>query len=210
MGRAVCRAKMTDCETQDRQTRSEQADDMVFSGSSESTPNGEEEDIDPRIEVNLERLNSASEEVNRLERELSEARMDLHSTAIESGRRLTALRNSQKKAIERAKPYYQARQEARRAYVANQRAARRFEKATSMHKAAMEMVAVAEQNFVPHREVERPFDPTWIELLNQANDKFAESEKEKVAAQGEYQTSKEIFEEARQRVRAGENIETFN
>jgi hypothetical protein len=40
-----------------------------------------------------------------------------------------------------------------------------------MHKAAMEMVAVAEQNFVPHREVERPFDPTWIELLNQANDK---------------------------------------
>jgi hypothetical protein len=62
---------MTDCETQDRQTRSEQADDMVFSGSSESTPNGEEEDIDPRIEVNLERLNSASEEVNRLERELS-------------------------------------------------------------------------------------------------------------------------------------------
>ena len=56
-------------------------------------------------------------------------------------------------------------------YAANQRAARRYERATSMHKTAMEMVAIAEQKFVPHREAERPFDPTWIELLNQANDK---------------------------------------
>ena len=52
VGRAVCLAKMTDCETQDPQTKeSEQSDDMVFSGSSESTPSGEDEDIDPRIEV---------------------------------------------------------------------------------------------------------------------------------------------------------------
>lgn len=104
---------------------------------------------------------------------MQEVRVAFHETLNESGQKLTALMNSHKKMIARAKPFYQARYEARRAYVANQKATRRFEKAISMHKGAMERVAVAEQNFVPQRETTVPFDSTWVEMLNQANDRVS-------------------------------------
>ena len=98
-------------------------------------------------------------------------RADFHKTHAESIKELTALKNSLKKPLERVRPYYEAKREAYRAKIANQRATKRYEKATSMHKGSIEMVAVAERDFVPSRGANDPMDTTWVELLNHANEK---------------------------------------
>ncbi|KAG7469613.1 hypothetical protein MATL_G00130830 [Megalops atlanticus] len=127
-----------------------------------------EEELDPRIQEELEHLNEASEEINRLELQLDDARSGYRKILTDSARKLNAQGSQLGACIEKARPYYEARRLAKEAQQETQKAALSYERAVSMHTAAREMVYVAEQGLLADRNT---LDPTWQEMLNHATSK---------------------------------------
>ncbi|XP_041068767.1 SH3 domain-binding protein 5-like isoform X1 [Carcharodon carcharias] len=157
----------------------------------------EEEELDPRIQEELEHLNQASEEINKLELQLNEARNTYRKILSESARKLNAQGSQLGNCIEKARPYYEARRQAKEAQQETQKAALRYERAVSMHNAAREMVYVAEQGLMADRN---RLDPTWQEMLNHATSKVNEAEEERLRSEREHQRVTLMCQEAEGRV----------
>lgn len=164
---------------------------------STSSEDFEDESLDPRIQIELEKLNKASEEINRLELELDDARASFRQTLSESTQKLDVLAKKLGSCVEKARPYYDARVKAKDAHIETQRAALRFERACSMHEAAKEMVQLAEQGYM-RREL--PSDPAWQEMLNHATMKVNEAEKERNESELEHQRTMNKFKVAEDQV----------
>uniref|UniRef100_A0A3P9HN06 SH3 domain-binding protein 5 n=1 Tax=Oryzias latipes TaxID=8090 RepID=A0A3P9HN06_ORYLA len=156
-----------------------------------------EEELDPRIQEELEQLNQASEEINRLELQLDEARSSYRKILSDSARRLKALSSQLGACTERARPYYEARRLAKEAQQETQKAALRYERAVSMHAAAREMVHVAEQGLLADKNT---MDPTWQEMLNHATAKVNEAEEERLRSEHEHQRVTQLCQDAEARV----------
>lgn len=172
----------------EREGYGENTPDMKIQGSGVSdlvkTEGEAEEELDPRIQEELERLNQASEEINRLELQLDDARTAYRRILTESARRLNTLATQLGACIEKARPYYEARRLAKEAQQDTQSAALRYERAVSMHSAAREMVFVAEQGVTADKN---RLDPTWQEMLNHATCKVNEAEEERLRSEFEHQ-----------------------
>ncbi|KAL5010027.1 hypothetical protein ScPMuIL_012332 [Solemya velum] len=157
----------------------------------------EEEILDPRIQVELERLNKASEEINQLELELDDARAAFRQSLSDATHKLNGLAKKLGVCVEKARPYYDSRMKAKEAHIETQKAALRFERACSMHEAAKEMVQLAEQGYMKREE---PSDPAWQEMLNHATMKVNESEKERMESEEEHRKMTDNFKETENRV----------
>ncbi|KAJ8273807.1 hypothetical protein GJAV_G00105740 [Gymnothorax javanicus] len=160
------------------------------------------EELDPRIQEELERLNQASEEINGLELQLDEARSSYRRVLTDSARKLNALASQLGSCIVKARPYYEARRLAKEAQQETQKAALRYERAVSMHAAAREMVHVAEQGLMADRNT---MDPTWQEMLNHATSKVNEAEEERLRSVGEHQQVTRQCQQAEARVQNLQN-----
>lgn len=101
--------------------------------------------VDPRVHIELERLNNATDEINRLEVELDECRNAFRQLLCDSTAKVDAVRLKLGMCVERARPYYEARFIANEIFKQTQIAAMKFERANSAHSAAREMVYLAEQ-----------------------------------------------------------------
>ncbi|KAJ0003570.1 hypothetical protein NQD34_008668 [Periophthalmus magnuspinnatus] len=145
----------------------------------------------------LEHLNQASEEINKLELQLDDARSSYRRILTDSARRLNAQGSALGTCIEKARPYYEARRLAKEAQQETQKAALRYERAVSMHSAAREMVYVAEQGLLADRNT---MDPTWQEMLNHATAKVNEAEEERLRSEREHQRVTQLCQEAEARV----------
>ncbi|KAK1804901.1 hypothetical protein P4O66_019270 [Electrophorus voltai] len=156
-----------------------------------------EEELDPRIQEELEHLNQASDEINKLELQLDEARSSYRRILTDSARKLNAQGSQLGACIEKARPYYEARRLAKEAQQETQKAALRYERAVSMHTAAREMVYVAEQGLLADRNT---LDPTWQEMLNHATAKVNEAEEERLRSEREHQRVTQLCQEAEARV----------
>uniref|UniRef100_A0A671NUU3 SH3 domain-binding protein 5 n=1 Tax=Sinocyclocheilus anshuiensis TaxID=1608454 RepID=A0A671NUU3_9TELE len=164
-------------------------------GGNEETTNEKqyEEELDPRIQEELEHLNQASDEINRVELQLDEARSSYRRILTDSARKLNAQGSQLGACIEKARPYYEARRLAKEAQQETQKAALRYERAVSMHTAAREMVYVAEQGLLADRNT---LDPTWQEMLNHATAKVNEAEEERLRSEREHQRVTQLCQEA--------------
>ncbi|KAM6958708.1 SH3 domain-binding protein 5-like [Aplochiton taeniatus] len=156
-----------------------------------------EEELDPRIQEELEHLNQASDEINKLELQLDEARSSYRRILTDSARKLNAQGSQLGACIEKARPYYEARRLAKEAQQETQKAALRYERAVSMHTAAREMVYVAEQGLLADRNT---LDPTWQEMLNHATSKVNEAEEERLRSEREHQRVTQLCQDAEARV----------
>ncbi|XP_065341852.1 SH3 domain-binding protein 5-like isoform X2 [Cloeon dipterum] len=156
-----------------------------------------EEAVDPRVQVELETLNSATDDINKLEVDLDEARAAFRQLLMESTRRIDELARKLGSCIERARPYYEARLRAKEALHEAQAAAVRFERANSAHAAAKEMVFLAEEGLKPEG---RTFDHAWQEMLNHATMRVNESERERTLGEAEHRRTSLKYQEAEQRV----------
>ncbi|XP_030645240.1 SH3 domain-binding protein 5-like [Chanos chanos] len=163
----------------------------------EEDDNQYEEELDPRIQEELEHLNQASDEINRLELQLDDARSSYRRILTDSARKLNAQGSQLGACIEKARPYYEARRLAKEAQQETQKAALRYERAVSMHTAAREMVYVAEQGLLADRNT---LDPTWQEMLNHATAKVNEAEEERLRSEREHQRVTQLCQEAEARV----------
>ncbi|KAM4568424.1 SH3-binding domain protein 5-like, a [Fundulus diaphanus] len=157
-----------------------------------------EEELDPRIQEELEHLNEASAEINKLELELDDARSAYRKILTESARKLNAQSSQLGGCIEKARPYYEARRLAKEAQQETQKAALSYERAVSMHTAAREMVYVAEQGLMA--DGKNTLDPTWQEMLNHATSKVNEAEEERIRSEREHMRVTHACQEAEARV----------
>ncbi|KAM8839948.1 SH3 domain-binding protein 5-like [Spinachia spinachia] len=156
-----------------------------------------EEELDPRIQEELEQLNKASSQINKLELQLDEARSSYRRILSDSARNLNSQGSQLGVCIDKARPYYEARRLAKEAQQETQKAALRYERAVSMHTAAREMVYVAEQGLLADRNT---MDPTWQEMLNHATAKVNEAEEERFHSEQEHQRVTQLCQEAEARV----------
>lgn len=156
-------------------------------------------DLDPRIQIELEKLNNATDEINKLETELDEANTTFRLLLNESTRRLKLLSKKLGGCIERARPYYEALEVARQAQLECQRAAVQFQRANEIHQAAKETVALAEQRFLS-KQHEWQFDNAWQEMLNHATIKVMDAENQKAESGREHQKRATLFNAAEQQV----------
>lgn len=101
--------------------------------------------VDPRVQVELEKLNSATDNINKYEVELEEAKCEFKKLLAESVERIKQSAHKLHNSIQTAKPYYEARLYATQLSKETQQAASNYEKAKSVHAAAKEMVYLAEQ-----------------------------------------------------------------
>jgi hypothetical protein len=131
----------------------------------------EDNELDPRIQIELEKLNTTTDEINRLEIEYDEANTTFRMLLSESTRRLKVLSKKLGSCIERARPYYEALEIAKKAQQECQKAAVQFQRANEIHAAAKETVALAEQRFLSNQH-EWQFDNAWQEMLNHATIKI--------------------------------------
>ncbi|XP_043940299.1 SH3 domain-binding protein 5-like isoform X1 [Protopterus annectens] len=155
------------------------------------------EELDPRIQEELEQLNQASEQINKLELQLDEARTAYRKILAESARKLNAQASQLGNCIEKARPYYESRRLAKEAQQETQKAALRYERAVSMHNAAREMVFVAEQGLMADKN---RLDPTWQEMLNHATSKVNEAEEERLRSEREHQRVTQVCQKAEAKV----------
>ncbi|XP_071400226.1 SH3 domain-binding protein 5-like, partial [Centroberyx affinis] len=73
----------------------------------------EDEEVDPRIQGELEKLNQSTDDINRCETELEDARQKFRSVLVEATVKLDELVKKIGKAVEESKPYWEARRVAR-------------------------------------------------------------------------------------------------
>ncbi|XP_064200261.1 SH3 domain-binding protein 5b [Anguilla rostrata] len=149
--------------------------------SDEDIESPEEEEVDPRIQGELEKLNQSTDDINRCETELEDARQKFRSVLVEATVKLEELVKKIGKAVEDSKPYWEARRVARQAQLEAQRATQEFQRATEMLRAAKETIALAEQRLL--EEDKRQFDSAWQEMLNHATQRVMEAEQTKTRSE---------------------------
>ncbi|XP_017775605.1 PREDICTED: SH3 domain-binding protein 5 homolog [Nicrophorus vespilloides] len=158
-----------------------------------------EDELDPRIQVELENLNKSTDEINKLEIELDEANTTFRMLLNEATRRLKLYSKKLGSCIEKARPYYEALEVARKAQTECQKAAVVFRRANEIHAAAKETVALAEQRFMSNQH-EWQFDNAWQEMLNHATMKVMDAENEKAESGREHQRTATLFNAAEHKV----------
>ncbi|XP_072944149.1 SH3 domain-binding protein 5 homolog isoform X2 [Epargyreus clarus] len=160
--------------------------------------NGDTE-LDPRIQVELEKLNAATDEINKLELELDESMKTFHLLLNETSRRLQALTKRLGTSVDKSRPYHDAVGAAAVARADCQRAAVQFQRASELHAAAKETVTLAEQRFVSKQD-EWQFDSNWQEVLNHAIIKVMDAEKRKAESGREHQKKAAAYIAAERKV----------
>ncbi|XP_055732575.1 SH3 domain-binding protein 5-like [Salvelinus fontinalis] len=142
--------------------------------SEEECESHEEEELDPRIQGELEKLNQSTDDINRWETELEDCRQRFRVVLVEATVKLDEQVKRIGRAVEDSKPYWEARREARQAQLEAQRATGEFQRAVEILRAAKETIALAEERLL--EEDSRQFDSAWQEMLNHATNRVMEAE----------------------------------
>lgn len=153
--------------------------------------------LDPRIQIELESLNNATDNINKLEIELDDANTAHRELLSETARRSDEIKcklgNS---CIEKSRCYFQAFKVAEEARIQCQQQAKLFSRANEIHAAAKETVALAESRFMSHQH-EWNFDEAWQDMLSHATIKVMDAENQKAACERDYHKRKMLFDEAK-------------
>ncbi|XP_066531010.1 SH3 domain-binding protein 5 [Hoplias malabaricus] len=143
-----------------------------------------EEEVDPRIQGELEKLNQSTDDINRWETELEDSRQRFRAVLVEATIKLDEQVKKIGKAVEESKPYWEARRVARQAQVEAQRATQEFQRAIEILRAAKETIALAEERLL--EEDSRQFDSAWQEMLNHATQRVMEAEQSRTRSELEH------------------------
>ncbi|CAN7984012.1 unnamed protein product [Ixodes hexagonus] len=139
---------------------------------------GDTESLDQRVQFELERLNTATDLINKLEIELDEARSNFRLLLSESSQKINQLAKKLGSHVEKARPYYEARMRVKELEEAARKASLQHERASLAHGTARQMVALAEEGL--RHQGTSSLDPVFQEMLNQATIRVNEAERERV------------------------------
>lgn len=156
-----------------------------------SSEDGEEGEVDPRVKIELDTLNGATDEINRLETELSAARCNFAKLHNEAKERMGVLVASMEKWIVKARPYYDVVKEAKQADESVQLAVDNFHRTNGEYRAAKETIKLAEEMLNELGGMYK-VDTAWQETINRNVDRLRIAEEEK-------NKSEKMHEQARRR-----------
>ncbi|XP_032663798.1 SH3 domain-binding protein 5 homolog isoform X2 [Odontomachus brunneus] len=152
------------------------------------------------IQIELENLNNATDDINKLETELDEAHTAFRQLLSDTTRRLKEITDKLgTSCIEKARCYYEALEMARQAQVQCQQQAQLFQRASEIHAAAKETVALAEARFMSHQH-EWNFDQAWQDMLNHATIKVMDAENQKAECGREHHRRAMLFHDAEKKL----------
>lgn len=152
--------------------------------SDEDSESLEEEEVDPRIQGELEKLNQSTDNINQWETELEDSRQKFRAVLVEATVKLDEQVKKIGKAVEESKPYWEARRAARQAQVEAQKATQEYQRAIEILRAAKETIALAEERLL--EEDSRQFDSAWQEMLNHATQRVMEAEQSRTRSEMEH------------------------
>uniref|UniRef100_A0A0R3RUW5 SH3 domain-binding protein 5-like n=1 Tax=Elaeophora elaphi TaxID=1147741 RepID=A0A0R3RUW5_9BILA len=132
-----------------------------------------------RVHEELEKLNIATDVINKLELQLDEARATFRKIQASWSQKLNELSRKYGSAIAKGRPYYEAKFKERRLREEAQNAAIRFERANSMHAVAKQQVKLTQDSLNRQRTIE----PECLEVLNHHIQRVNEAEQERIAAE---------------------------
>uniref|UniRef100_A0A7N6BHD1 SH3 domain-binding protein 5 n=1 Tax=Anabas testudineus TaxID=64144 RepID=A0A7N6BHD1_ANATE len=144
----------------------------------------EEEEVDPRIQGELEKLNQSTDDINRWESELEDCRQRFRAVLVEATVKLDEQVKRIGRAVDDSKPYWEARKVARQAQIEAQKATQEFQRAVEILRAAKETIALAEERLL--EEDSRQFDSAWQEMLNHATQRVMEAEQARTCSEAEH------------------------
>ncbi|KAK0400453.1 hypothetical protein QR680_015252 [Steinernema hermaphroditum] len=149
-----------------------------------------------RVHEELEKLNIATDVINKLELQLDESRGQFRNIQSSWSQRLKELTKKYGSAIEKGRPYYEAKLEERKFREDAQKAALRFERATSMLAVAKQQVNLSEES------LNRDKTPTTdcLEVLNYHIQKVKEADEEVCQAEAEHRDVSMKMMEIRHRI----------
>ncbi|XP_040928685.1 SH3 domain-binding protein 5-like isoform X2 [Betta splendens] len=153
-------------------------------GDDSQSANEEEEEVDPRIQGELEKLNQSTDDINRWESELEDCRQRFRTVLVEATVKLDEHLKRIGRPVEESKPYWEARRIARQAQVEAQKATQEFQRAVEILRAAKETIALAEERLL--EEDSRQFDSAWQEMLNHATHRVVEAEQARTRSEAEH------------------------
>ncbi|KAL9967673.1 hypothetical protein ACROYT_G025954 [Oculina patagonica] len=179
-------------------------DTNSYSGDEYSDGDEEEEELDPRVQDELEKLNVAANSINHLEAELDEARAVFRQTMAAATYHLNAQAHKLGKCIDKARPFYDVLREMRKAHFELQKATLQFEKANSRHVYARQRVHEAEQRVFSSVE-KRAFDTALQEMLNQATIEVNEAENQKKESWSAHQKMYKSYQEVETKAKTMQN-----
>ncbi|XP_055338890.1 SH3 domain-binding protein 5-like [Paramacrobiotus metropolitanus] len=157
------------------------------------------EHLDPRVQGELEKLNEAAEAINRLEKQLDEAKAAGRQAFYHMTHTLHDLNNKLGKCVQKSRPYYEARADLKKAQTELQHAALLFEKSNAGLKASKEIVKLTEEGLVRQGG---KLDETWQEMLNYATKKVTHCEVDLRQRQREHWHASKLYTESEEKVKA--------
>lgn len=132
-----------------------------------------------RVHEELEKLNIATDVINKLELQLDDARSTFRRIQASWSEKLNEISRKYGSAIAKGRPYYEAKLKERRLREEAQDAAIRFERANSMHAVAKQQVKLTQDSLNRQRAIE----PECLEVLNHHIQRVNEAEQERVTAE---------------------------
>ncbi|VDL76887.1 unnamed protein product [Nippostrongylus brasiliensis] len=134
------------------------------------------------VHEELEKLNIATDVINKLEVQLDGARACFREIQACWSEKLKELSKKYSSAIAKARPYYEAKIKERKLRDESQRAAIRFERATSLLAVAKQQVALTQDSLNRQTTVH----PECLEVLNHHIQRVNEAEEERLASGEEH------------------------
>ncbi|KAK6766934.1 hypothetical protein RB195_026290 [Necator americanus] len=139
------------------------------------------------VHEELEKLNIATDVINKLEVQLDSARACFREIQASWSEKLKEMSRKYGAAIAKARPYYEAKVQERKLREESQRAAIRFERATSLLAVAKQQVALTQDSLNRQTTVH----PECLEVLNHHIQRVNEAEEERLASGDEHRSISE-------------------
>ncbi|CAB3399669.1 unnamed protein product [Caenorhabditis bovis] len=131
------------------------------------------------IHEELEKLNIATDVINKMEVQLDSARAEFRETQVQWSEKLKELSKQYSSQIAKARPYYELKIEERKLREESQKAAERFERATSLLAVAKQQVCLTQDSLSRQTSVL----PECLEVLNHHIQRVSEVEEERMMAE---------------------------
>jgi len=145
------------------------------------------------LKNDLNSVQKAHDRISRLELSLDATRARYRSLMTNYSHKLKEISQQLGSCIKKSRPYFDAVKKSKKCQVETQTATMEYKRTVSQHKVARDMVLVAEERVM--QAVDK-LDPTWQEMLNQANLKVSEASKEKSRVYNLHLEAAKAFQDA--------------
>ncbi|CAF0886089.1 unnamed protein product [Adineta steineri] len=159
---------------------------------SSKTVDSDDESLDPRIQIELERANAATSEINNLETQLDNAQKLFQLSFTNCKQRLANYAQTLGRCVERARPYYNACKQAEEAQIETQKAAQEYQNSVELYYTAKENLTLAGSKLPEEDNITRQ------EYINHITIKVTQTEQDKIHCEQIHEEKSKRYQEYEQ------------